>query len=168
MLRSFSSRPSARVINGRRVFTAELTCFARACSCVCSASWHHIQNPPQTLVRQFLVPDPGLVLSTTLETPKILLRCLQRLTISTFSGWFQNRNADWNCLPPSIILDFHVLYSLVVIRAEMFPVKVSSGSAVSVNPAEMIYQPLSWNMEQLLPPVLMETAPMIPKIMGKS
>lgn len=44
---------------------------------------------------------------------------------------------------PSITFDCHVIYSLVVILAEMFSVKFSLGSTVSINPAEMMYQPLS-------------------------
>lgn len=168
MLRFFSCWPSTRVINGRRVFTAELTCFARACSCVRSASSPHTQNPPHALLVQFLVPDPGLVFSTTFWNSKSPAE-LSAEIIDLHIFWMISKPEHGLKLPPpSITLGFHVLYSLVVIRAEMFPVRVSSGSSVSVNPTEMIFQPLSWNQEQLWPIVLMETAPMVPQSWGKS
>lgn len=63
--------------------------------------------------------------------------------------------------PPSVAVDCHLIYSLVVILAEMISVQISWGAAVSINPAEMMYQPLSWNVEQLFPIALMETALMM-------
>lgn len=141
MRRFFSFWPLAHVINGRHLFTAGCTRFARAHS----RGWTRITG--RWMCSAWYLSWSGI----------------SRIN----SSWKTSAGAEtcWAVWKGGgLIPSSHRLRYI----AEMFLVKVSSGCTTSINPSEMIYRPLSCNVEQMFPTAPVGTDLMILQSQGKA
>lgn len=130
----------AHVINGRHLFTAGFTCFARARS----RGWPRITG--RWMCSAWYLSWSG---------------------ISRINGSSTSVDAEtWQAVRKGggLMPSSHRLRCI----AEMFLVKVSSGCTTSINPSEMICQPLSCNVEQMFHTAPAGTDLMILQSQGKA